>query len=372
MDGFAIYSIGKSKFIGEQLSAKGLRLPSWDSDIMNLMHREYNDIQKQIKIEIKMKLKGNSRFSVTRDIYMFYISVSVTMDEYTSVCCRRYMNINTHCQNDVINLGLIRMRDSCGAEKNFQLLEKQLAHFGITNMQLFIVSIVSDGASLMKKLGKISQLDHQLCYAHGVHLAVCDVLYKNRSVIHIAGEDCDDDKNEEMYEEGFGIGTNSIKRSTIFQSRNRKCTEAGAESGKNISEKSREKRSLAEICVVGTKQGVLTCPRLQNSLEFRFTCSVYEMVKRLVCLKKWISKALLDLSIEHGIFTTEFSFLNELKCALEPIKLAVEAFCRKDTTLLTAEGVFQFLFVELEKRKSSLAEDLLCAAKKPCATKTTT
>ena len=149
-----------------------------------------------------MKLKGNSRFSVT-------------MDEYTSVPCRRYTNINVHCQNDVIKLGLIRMRDSCGAEKFFQLLEKQLAHFGITNMQISIVSIVSDGASVMKKFGKISQLDHQLCYAHGVHLAVCDVLYKNRSVTHIAGEDYDDDQDEEMYEEGFGIVTPTIASNKV-------------------------------------------------------------------------------------------------------------------------------------------------------------
>ena len=40
-----------------------------------------------------------------------------------------------------------------------------------------------------------------------MHLAVCNVLYKNRSVTHIAGEDYDydDDQDEEMYEEGFGI-----------------------------------------------------------------------------------------------------------------------------------------------------------------------
>ena len=37
--------------------------------------------------------------------------------------------------------------------------------------------------------------------------------------------------------------------------------------------------------------------------------------------------------------------------------------CSKDATLLTAEEVFQFLFVKLEKKKSSLAEDLLCALK---------
>ena len=131
-------------------------------------------------------------------------------NDCTSVRRRRYMNINIHCQNDVINLGLIRMRDSCGAETVFQLLEKQLAHIGITNMQTSIVSSVSDGASVMKKFGKISQLDHQLCCAHGVHLAVCDVLYKSRSVPHIAGEDYDDDQDEEMHEEGFGIVTPTI------------------------------------------------------------------------------------------------------------------------------------------------------------------
>ena len=59
-----MHSIGKNKFICESLSAKGLRLPSWDSDIMNLIHRQHNNIQKQIKTEIETKLKGNSRFSV--------------------------------------------------------------------------------------------------------------------------------------------------------------------------------------------------------------------------------------------------------------------------------------------------------------------
>ena len=67
--------------------------------------------------------------------------------------------------------------------------------------------------------------------------------------------------------------------------------------------------------------------------------SMHETVERFICLKKCISKALLDLSIEHGISTTEFSFLNELKCALKPIKLAVEALSRKDATLFTAEWV---------------------------------
>ena len=187
MDSFSIHSIGKTTFIRESLSTKGFLLPSSDSSIMNL-------IEKEIKAESEIKVKANTR-------------LSVRMNEYTSVCCRRYMNTNVHCPSDDINLGLIRMLESYGAEKILQLLEKQLADFGIINMQTSAVSFVSDRASVMKILEKISQLNYQLCYAHGVYLAVCDVLYKNRSVTHIAGEDYeyDDDQDEEMNEEGFSM-----------------------------------------------------------------------------------------------------------------------------------------------------------------------
>ena len=159
----------------------------------------------------------------------------MAMDEYTLVHCRRYMNINVHCQNDVINLGLMTMLELYGAEKILQLLEKQLANFGITNMQISVVSIVSGGTSVMKKLVKISQLYHQLCYAHGVHLAVCDVLLKNRSVTHIAGEDYDynDDQDEEMYEEGFDIVIPATASNEIC--RNRESIQKGAKGGKDFS-----------------------------------------------------------------------------------------------------------------------------------------
>ena len=45
------------------------------------------------------------------------------------------------------------------------------------------------------------------------------------------------------------------------------------------------------------------------------------------------------------------------------MKLAVEGLCRKNATLLTAEEIFQFIFLELKKMKSSIAKDLLCAFK---------
>ena len=227
-------------------------------------------------------------------------------------------------------------------------------------MQTSIVSIVSDGASVMKKLGKISQLETKLCYAHSVHLAVCDVLYKNRSVTHIAGEDYDDDQDEEMYEESFGSVTPTIALNEVpvFNLEIENVLKKVRKVVK-IFRKGPVKNEVLQKYVLLEQNKELS---LVLDRKTRWS-SMYEMVEGLICLKKCISKALLDLLIEHGICTTEFSFLNELKCALEPIKLVVEALCGKDATLLTAKKVFQFLFVELEKRKSSLAEDLFCAVK---------
>jgi len=64
---------------------------------------------------------------------------------------------------------------------------------------------------------------------------------------------------------------------------------------------------------------------------------MFEMIHRFLLLKRCIIKALLDLSAAIDVSETEFTFLEDLKCFLEPVKLAVEAWCRRDATLLTAE-----------------------------------
>ena len=52
-----------------------------------------------------------------------------------------------------------------------------------------------------------------------------------------------------------------------------------------------------------------------------------------------------------------------MKAALEPVKLAVEAMCRQNATLLTAEGIFLFLVREIKKQRTTLAKKLLSAVK---------
>ena len=62
------------------------------------------------------------------------------------------------------------------AETAVEAVQNKLSEFGL-DLEKHVVACVTDGASVMVKFGKIIDWDHQLCYAHGIHLAVCDVLY---------------------------------------------------------------------------------------------------------------------------------------------------------------------------------------------------
>ena len=282
------------------------------------------------------------------------------------------MNVNIHYQNEFINLGLIRMFGSCDAAKMLQLLEKHLADFGVTYIQASIVSIVSDGASVMKKLGKLSQVYNQLCYAHGTNLAVCDVLYKFGNVAHAPLDDdegeqedhalVDNDEGEQEDEELFDDGL-----TTAIPARE-KCPAFTPE----IEDVFKKVRKLVKVFQKSTVKNEVLQKYVMQEHEKELPLildrktrlsSMFQMIERFIFLKKCIFKALLDLSIAHDITQAEFLFLDEMKAALKRVKLAVEAMCRQNTTLLTAEGIFLFLIREMKKQRTTLAKKLLSAVK---------
>lgn len=103
-----------------------------------------------------------------------------------------------------INLGLVRVVGSCDATKFVQILRDRLSEYGI-DLETTVVGITTDGASVMQKFGKLLPVESQLCFAHGVHLAVCDVLYATRdqqlanfSIVEVDDED-------EDYNSGFEL-----------------------------------------------------------------------------------------------------------------------------------------------------------------------
>lgn len=106
---------------------------------------------------------------------------TLTLDEWTSLRNRRYMNINLHCRAfggfEFKNLGLVKKTGSMTATVALTTMREHLAKFSIV-LEEDIVSQTTDGASVMKKMGSYIPGHHQICLAHGIQLAVIDTLYK--------------------------------------------------------------------------------------------------------------------------------------------------------------------------------------------------
>jgi hypothetical protein len=138
-------------------------IPKSKHTIKNMVMDHGKKIRSYVTGEIHQLKKDGHRFSLT-------------FDEWTSNRNRRYMCINVHAIDSKFwSLGLIRVHGTVPAGKCVELLEHRLSEFCDD-----IVCKVTDGASVMTKVGKLIRPAQQLCYAHGMQLAVLDVLYKHR------------------------------------------------------------------------------------------------------------------------------------------------------------------------------------------------
>ena len=111
---------------------------------------------------------------------------SFTSDEWSSLRNWRCLNMDIHFNKKYINLRLVRILESCTADKTVKLVNLKLTDFGINLSD--VVASTTDAAATMVKFAGLSEFIHQLCYNHYIHLAVVDVIYetiKNYKVIVI-------------------------------------------------------------------------------------------------------------------------------------------------------------------------------------------
>ena len=69
---------------------------------------------------------------------------------------------------------MLQISGSFPAEVATEIVERRLDEFNVS-LEKHVVACVSDGAAVMVKFGKYIPCEHQLYYAHGIHLAVCIV-----------------------------------------------------------------------------------------------------------------------------------------------------------------------------------------------------
>ncbi|GBM58559.1 hypothetical protein AVEN_255338-1 [Araneus ventricosus] len=82
------------------------------------------------------------------------------------------------------------------------------------------------------------------------------------------------------------------------------------------------------------------------------------MIERFHKLKVCIDKAFIDIGSDTTFSDLEWSTIKDLIESLQPFKLAVEALCRRDSTLLTAETTLKFLLEKLVTQDKMLSAEL--------------
>jgi hypothetical protein len=81
-------------------------------------------------------------------------------------------------------------------------------------------------------------------------------------------------------------------------------------------------------------------------------------------LKPCIKKALADIETNNFYDEENFKILEDVLKVLKPTELAVKELSKEDSTVLTSEGVFKFLFKNLADQSSDLSQEMLEALRK--------
>lgn len=269
--------------------------------------------------------------------------------------------------------------------------EKKLESNGL-KLENDIVCIVTDGASVMKKVGQLISTEQQLCYAHGVQLAVLDVLYKGKGLQPqqdasseldvqteapaegLVNEDGNDEQDlpegsleldmtceteeidESLYADSFHVQAVPVPDDDFDLIRNLpahyqqtvQCARKVVKMFKRSPTKNDEKLQPYVVSECGHEVHLkLDCKTRWNSLV--------DMLGTFLRLRVPIQKALIDLKEPSIVTDADFEKMQDIVSALEPVRILVEALCRRDTTLLSADGAIKFCIDTLQKARSKLA-----------------
>ena len=332
-------------------------LPKSVNNVKQLVMGEGERVRSAMMTEMASQKRKGQRFSVT-------------FDEWTSTRNRRYMNVNVHGEGGRYwNLGLKRVQGSMPAERCVELLQAKLAEFGLS-LEKDIVCVCTDGASVMSKVGRLISAEHQLCYAHGVQLAVLDVLYK-RKVTNVTvtaaatvtaetdarnpdyddsdGEDeeCEVEQALELVEENYDILVELSEAYQTVVSKVRKVVKMF----KHSPTKNDDTLQPYVTREFGKEMSlILDCKTRWSSLV--------DMLARFVQLRGPVQKALIDLGQSAILTDADFTVISEVVSCLEPLKVAVNALCKRDTNLISAQAALHFCIIQLQKQNCELARTI--------------
>lgn len=354
LDGITLSTFCTSEDLRYLFKNSGYDIPKSSTTITKIILDQSDNTKNQLKKQLKIMKSENKRFTIT-------------FDEWTSTRNKRYMNINIHNKDfDMAkykNLGLVRIHGSMPAEVGTQLLQQHLSEFGL-NLEDDIIAFTTDGASVMVKMGRNFDGHHQLCLAHGIQLAVLEVLYKTQKSPKpeveedVSNTGAEEEEEIEEDEDAFILESTRVPESEFLYKDTIKKLRDLIKSFKN----SPLKNDLLQKYVL-EEYGknvdlILDCKTRWNSLS--------DMVGRFLKLKSCVFKALLDLKLKSNVKFTdeEIQDLHEIHYSLDVIKTTVLSLCHRDSNLLTADAALRFMLEKLDLQSNDLSAKLATTLRK--------
>lgn len=353
-DGMSMRTIANSCFLRESIISKGFKLPKNPSGITKLINNFANAVRTEI-IKRLSDMKSNG------------VKFSKSLDEWTSIRNKKFLNVCIFNKDEEFNLGLIRLVGSSPATKILGAIDDHLKKFGI-EIECDILCSTSDGAAIMEKYGRLAPFTLQLCYNHAIHLAVIGCLgakmIRSNKVLEDGIDEDDDDANDDFdvddIDDESGVSDygddeldeeNDIDLSegSIGQMINaiRKIVKLFRKS--SIKNDVLQKHVSTEL---GTQLNLL----LDNNTRWN---TIITMLERFSKIENCVIKALQDI---NRIDLWDESYSQQIEYVVKmliPVKLAVEALSRRDSNLLTAEATLHFLFNTLTEQNNELSLNLL-------------
>ncbi len=344
VDGIPFHTLARSTEIRKGWESQGYQMPQSRTGVCKAVMEFGGGAKGSLKEELRQRRDNNERFSIT-------------FDEWTSQRNRRYLALNLHASSGkVFGLGTVRVNGSLPAERALQTVTDKLQEFGLS-LSRDIVGMTTDGAAVMKKIGRLAEVEHQLCHAHGIHLSVCDVLYcKGANMEKDEDDDVEDQEEEEEEEEESEEEDEDESRTWTegsllevvpdFQGSIRKVRKIVL-----LFRRSPLKNDLLmEVCQKEYGKSLV----LLRDTRTRWN-SMLKMLQRFLEIRAAVAKALVDLK-QVDLFPEEEELekLQELVNALEVLESGSVALGRQDMDLKQAEIVFNFMLSNLQQQATGI------------------
>ena len=199
---------------------------------------------------------------------------------------------------------------------------------------------------------------HQLCLAHAIHLAVCNIPYWQSRKEDIVTPCLEEDQEDDDSDEEGGLEVKAEARASAFPMVRKDVTELINKVRKcfRLFRRSPVKNDTILQKHVQSEFGKELLLILDSKTRWN---SLLDMISRFFTPKKCIQMSLIELSSEITISESGFTTLQNLVNALGLIQFGAEALCRRDSNLFSSNGILKFIFKQLKIQESTFSQELV-------------